>query len=98
MLAALAVMAIGGFVFNALAARSVSKDVLGIHASLLFWVLLINQVTSLGLPVTMSRLGRFPARATRSTAPSTSTATLPVSPAPAGGPLRLVSCPARAPT
>ena len=64
MLAALAVMAIGGFVFNALAARSVSKEVLGIHASLLFWVLLINQVTSLGLPVTMSRLGRFPARAT----------------------------------
>ena len=60
MLIGVAVMALGGFVFNALAARSVSKEVLGVHASLLFWVLLINQVTSVGLPVTMSRLGRFP--------------------------------------
>jgi O-antigen/teichoic acid export membrane protein len=64
MLASIAIMAIGGFAFNAVAARTVSIDVFGAYASLFFWVLLLNQLTSLGLPVIMSRLGRFPARST----------------------------------
>jgi O-antigen/teichoic acid export membrane protein len=62
LLVSIAVMAIGGFVFNAIAARTVPREVLGVHASLLFWVLLLNQLTSLGLPVTISRLGRSPDR------------------------------------
>jgi O-antigen/teichoic acid export membrane protein len=64
MLASIAIMAIGGFVFNAVAARTVGLEVFGAYASLFFWVLLLNQLTSLGLPVIMSRLGRFPSRST----------------------------------
>jgi O-antigen/teichoic acid export membrane protein len=59
MLASIAIMAAGGFIFNAIAARTVDVEVFGVFASLFFWVLLLNQLTSLGLPVTMSRLGRF---------------------------------------
>lgn len=63
LLVALVCMAVGGFVFTAIAARSVDRTELGVHASLLFWVLLLNQVTSMGLPVVVSRLGRFSAEA-----------------------------------
>jgi O-antigen/teichoic acid export membrane protein len=64
LLVSIAIMALGGFAFNAVAARTVGVDAFGVYASLYFWVLLLNQLTSLGLPVTVSRLGRFSTRST----------------------------------
>lgn len=53
-------MAAGGVVFNAAAARTIGPDQLGLYASLFFWLALINNVTSLGLPAVLSRLSRYP--------------------------------------
>lgn len=53
-------MAAGGVGFNAAAARTVGPDQLGLYASLFFWLALINNVTSLGLPAVVSRLPRYP--------------------------------------
>ncbi|MFM7252980.1 MAG: lipopolysaccharide biosynthesis protein [Ilumatobacteraceae bacterium] len=61
MSASIAAMAAGGVAFNAVAARLVEPSRLGLYASLFFWLALINNVTSLGLPTVMSRLLRYPA-------------------------------------
>lgn len=53
-------MAAGGVIFNAAAARTIGPDQLGLYASLFFWLALINNVTSLGLPAVLSRLSRYP--------------------------------------
>ncbi|MEI8239092.1 MAG: hypothetical protein WCI22_06685 [Actinomycetota bacterium] len=59
LLVSVAVMGIGGVAFNAMAARLVSADELGVQASLFFWMTLINQLTSMGLPVAVARLPRY---------------------------------------
>jgi len=59
LLASVAVMGVGGLVFNAIAAHLVDTDDLGVQASLFFWVTLVNQLTSMGLPVAVSRLSRY---------------------------------------
>jgi O-antigen/teichoic acid export membrane protein len=59
LLGSVAVMGIGGIAFNAMAARLVSADDLGIQASLFFWMTLVNQLTAMGLPVAVARLPRY---------------------------------------
>jgi O-antigen/teichoic acid export membrane protein len=59
LLISVAVMGVGGIAFNAMAARLVSAEELGIQASLFFWMTLINQLTSMGLPVAVARLPRY---------------------------------------
>lgn len=59
LLVSVAVMGAGGLTFNAIAARLVDADELGIQASLFFWMTLVNQLTSMGLPVVVSRLSRY---------------------------------------
>lgn len=61
MSASIAAMAAGGVAFNAVAARQIEPDRLGLYASLFFWLALVNNLTSLGLPTVMSRLLRYPA-------------------------------------
>lgn len=52
-------MAAGGVAFNAIAARTMSPDRLGLYASLFFWMALVNNVTAIGLPAVISRLPRY---------------------------------------
>jgi O-antigen/teichoic acid export membrane protein len=59
LLLSVAVMGVGGLAFNAIAAHLVNADDLGVQASLFFWVTLVNQLTSMGLPVAVSRLSRY---------------------------------------
>lgn len=63
LLVSLAVAGVGGLLFNALAAQLVDRSILGVQASLFFWVTFVNQLSSLGLPVLVGRLGRWSPRA-----------------------------------
>lgn len=58
LLISVAVMGVGGLLFNSVAARVVEPGTLGIQASLFFWVSFANQASTLGLPVLVARLGR----------------------------------------
>ncbi len=58
LLVSVATMGIGGLLFNSIAARVVDVETLGVQASLFFWVTFANQVSTLGLPVLVARLGR----------------------------------------
>ncbi|MGA9276652.1 lipopolysaccharide biosynthesis protein [Ilumatobacter sp.] len=60
MLFSVVAMGLGGLAFNAFAARYVSVEELGVQASLFFWITLINQLTSMGLPVLVARLDLAP--------------------------------------
>jgi len=59
LLLSVAVMGAGGLAFNAIDAHRVNAEDLGVQASLFFWVTLVNQLTSMGLPVAVSRLSRY---------------------------------------
>ncbi len=59
LLLSVAVMGVGGLAFNAIAAHLVNTEEFGVQASLFFWVTLVNQLTSMGLPVAVARLSRY---------------------------------------
>lgn len=56
LLVSVAVSSIGGVAFSALAAHQVESRIVGVYATLFFWVMLVNQLTSFGLPVVVSRI------------------------------------------